>query len=223
MKSQILKIIFFFTGLSIASIALPAHAGNSAHLQQLVSTQKCDQCDLSGFNLSQRIFSGVSLKNANLTGADLGGVTLQKANLTGANLSGAVMHRIDLSEANLTGANFAGSDMKGAQLHMADMSKADFRNVDLSRANLVKVKTTGLKMAGAKLEGAHMSIADFKGVDLSGATMPDGKIHPQIAQGQPSSKPSQSKIPQRSSSGNTKPTLIQNASNKPSNDNQPLF
>lgn len=180
MKSFPLRFVYLFSGLICLAIASPAQAGNNAHLNQLLNgkDKKCDNCDLSGFNLSQLNLSGASLVNANLSGADLGATNLRQANLSGANISSAQMYRVDLVEANLSRVNGLGVDLKGAHLHKANLTNANLRNADLARANLMGVTATGIKLEGANLAGAHILMEDFREVDLNGVTMPDGKSYP---------------------------------------------
>ncbi|MFM6437017.1 MAG: pentapeptide repeat-containing protein, partial [Microcystis panniformis] len=75
------------------NLSLVGYGEDLNHLQQLLSTRQCPQCDLSGSGLVQ----------SNLVGAKLNGANLVGANLSQANLSGA-----DLSGANLTSASLFG-------------------------------------------------------------------------------------------------------------------
>ena len=73
-----------------------------------------------------------AVKNkVSLRGADLSGANLFGADLSGANLFGA-----DLSVANLFGADLSGANLSDANLRSADLSGAN-----LSDANLSNVKT----------------------------------------------------------------------------------
>lgn len=60
-------------------LATPTKAENLQHTQQLMSTKRCQRCDLSG----------AGLVYANLSSADLSGANLSQANLSRINLSGA--------------------------------------------------------------------------------------------------------------------------------------
>ncbi|NJL50058.1 MAG: pentapeptide repeat-containing protein, partial [Leptolyngbyaceae cyanobacterium SM2_5_2] len=62
---------------------MPVRAENPAHVQQLLETNLCAGCDLSGANLSQAHLIGADLRNADLSGA-----ILVEANLEGADLTG---------------------------------------------------------------------------------------------------------------------------------------
>ena len=83
-------------------VASPANAFDPDQLQQLLTTNFCSQCDLSGADLS----------NKNLTDAHLGGANLQNANLSGATLDGADLSGADFTDANVTGASHANTNKK---------------------------------------------------------------------------------------------------------------
>jgi uncharacterized protein YjbI with pentapeptide repeats len=143
----------------------------------------------------------ISLRSANLRGADLSMINLRRANLNGADLRGADLSRaklsgIDLSRADLTEANLmrAGlsrakcsrTELSKANLQGADLSRADLRGADLSEANLKAVDLHEADLRGTRLRGTELSDADLSGSkvtstdqlnesrSLAGATMPDG-------------------------------------------------
>jgi uncharacterized protein YjbI with pentapeptide repeats len=68
------------------------------------------------------------LRGANLSEADLRGANLRGADLRGANLRGADLSWADLSEADLRGAN-----LRGADLSWADLSEADLIYMQLNQ------------------------------------------------------------------------------------------
>ncbi|MFM6203890.1 MAG: pentapeptide repeat-containing protein, partial [Planktothrix sp.] len=92
---QLLLIVVM--GLIGLGVSLPVLAERQRDVERLMSTNQCQQCDLSGSNLAE----------AKLEGADLLGANLEKANLRGANLKGA-----DLSSANLIEADLSGADLR---------------------------------------------------------------------------------------------------------------
>ncbi|MEG4801410.1 pentapeptide repeat-containing protein [Microcoleus sp. ARI1-B5] len=87
-------------------------------VRQLLTTKQCQNCDLSGVNLSEADLHDANLTRANLTKANLKGANLLGANLTGANLKGA----------NLFGANLAGTILKNADLSGAIMPDGTINN-----------------------------------------------------------------------------------------------
>ena len=75
--------------------------------------------------------TGMSLTNANLTGADLYGADLTNVNLTGADLTG-----VNLTGVNLHDARLCGADLTNANLYDANLAGADLTNANLTNANL---------------------------------------------------------------------------------------
>jgi uncharacterized protein YjbI with pentapeptide repeats len=120
--------------LTLATLAPAVSAENLDHLNQLLSTKQCAQCDLSGAGLVQ----------ANLAGANLSGANLSQANLSQANLSGA-----DLRGANLSGASLNGANLIGANLSGAALNGTDLRGSYLTNANLL-----GTQLDNAYVQGA---------------------------------------------------------------------
>ncbi|MGG6297513.1 pentapeptide repeat-containing protein [Leptolyngbya sp. AN02str] len=131
MKLNSMAAIALLTSLGIA---LPARAENLEHVQQLMATRSCQQCeltragliyanlpgaDLSGSNLMQANLNRANLAGANLSNTNLVGAGLMNANLSGANLRGADLRGADLREAYLVGANLEGANLEGAILHGA--------------------------------------------------------------------------------------------------------
>lgn len=126
------KIIL--TLAAILSTITVAQAENLSHLNQLLSTKQCPQCDLSGSGLVMSNLSGANLSGANLTSANL-----SQANLTGANLSGA----------NLVGASLYGANLTGANLSGANVTSTDLRNAYFYNANLTDVQLDTAYLQGA--------------------------------------------------------------------------
>ncbi len=105
-----------FLGLAIltpAILAAPIKAANPEAVKQLLETNECPDCDLSGANLAGAELSYSNLQrtdlcNANLSGADLRNANLRDANLDGASLRNASLIAVDFSNTSLT--NVAGLD-----------------------------------------------------------------------------------------------------------------
>ncbi|HEY9644359.1 MAG TPA: pentapeptide repeat-containing protein [Coleofasciculaceae cyanobacterium] len=129
-----MKLSIFPVLLLTLCLSAPAQAENLQQTQQLMSTKRCQRCDLSG----------AGLVYANLSGADLNGANLSQANLS----------RINLSGANLRGANLSGTVLFSANLSNADLSGADLRGADLRDANLTGATWEGTNIEGANLLGA---------------------------------------------------------------------
>lgn len=136
MKTRIISSII---GLTTISLSLPltfvVQAENLSHLNQLLGTKRCNECDLDSVGLIHANLAGAALSNANLANANL-----SQANLAGANLSGANLRGASLYGANLTGANLTGADLSGTDLRNAYLIDTTLENVDLDTANLNGVK-----------------------------------------------------------------------------------
>jgi uncharacterized protein YjbI with pentapeptide repeats len=123
------------TLLGVGLVQMPAaHGENLEHMQQLLATRQCSQCDLS---------------RAGLVYAQLDGANLQRANLSGANLSRANLQGADLRAANLVGASLVGANLTGARLDGAQLVMADLRGAYLGGAIL-----TAARLDNALLQGA---------------------------------------------------------------------
>ena len=138
------KLTILATAAWITTITLgnSASAENLQHIQQLLNTKECVQCDLKD--------AGLILTD--LSGADLRGADLTRANLSRANLSGA-----DLSGANLTGASLNGANLTGAFLNGASLNGTDLRDAYLGGAQLF-----GVNLNTANVQGA-VGIPDYAG------------------------------------------------------------
>jgi len=110
------------------TVETPAQAAaeKQALVEQLLDTDACVECDLSGVDLSGKRLKEVDLERADLSGADLSDTNLSEANLKGADLSGANLRGADLSEADLYKADLTGADLTGADLSEASTDSADF-------------------------------------------------------------------------------------------------
>jgi tetratricopeptide (TPR) repeat protein len=118
MKLTILTTAALLTTTNLSAIAT---AENLQHIQQLLSTKQCQQCDLSGAGLVVADLAGAKLSGADLSRANLSRANLMGADLTGANLSGASLNGANLSGANLSGANLGGTDLRDAFLANAQL------------------------------------------------------------------------------------------------------
>jgi uncharacterized protein YjbI with pentapeptide repeats len=118
----------------LLSVAFPlvlapvSQAENLTHLQQLLSTKQCTNCDLTGAGLVQAQLAGARLTGANLAGANLSQSNLSGADLSGANLSGASLFGANLTGANLKGAILNGTDLRGAYLVNSDLGGTKLDN-----------------------------------------------------------------------------------------------
>ena len=126
------------TTLSIAvTLATPfqSKAENFEHLDQLLGTGQCPNCDLIDAGLVMIQLKGADLRGANLVGANLSRADLTGADLSGANLSGASFFGANLSGANLSGANLAGTDLRGSYLQGANLKNTNISQAYIEGAN----------------------------------------------------------------------------------------
>ena len=114
----------------------PAIAENPDHLQQLLDTRACANCDLVNADLRQTHLIGADLRNADLTGA----------NLTEANLEGA----------DLTGANLTDANLTEAFLTNAVLDKATLINTDMTDTTLIFTQAHGVEVKDVILTGADI-------------------------------------------------------------------
>jgi len=123
----------------------------------------------------------ISLRQANLSGAelwdiDLSGADLSEADLSGAILRGAKLSGADLGDADLSGANLIEADLTFAIMSGANMSGTYLDKADLSDVNLIETDLSGAVLSGAVLRRAVLSGADLRqtylnGIDLHGADL----------------------------------------------------
>ena len=93
----------------------------SDNITQLLTTNECEGCDLSGADLS----------NTNLRSAKLFGANLRNANLSWANLYRADLYFANLRYADLQNANLQDADLKHAEMQYANLRDADLTGADM--------------------------------------------------------------------------------------------
>lgn len=161
-----------------AAGAAPASCtpGSGAHLAgkhlddaslQAAGSLKCADltgADLSGLSLIQADLSGAVAMNAKFAGAKLGQADLSNANLTGADLHGA-----DLTQATLTDANLSGADLTHANLTQVDAAHVTLTGANLADADATQAHLSGAKLNHANVDGADFTQADLDGTDFDGA------------------------------------------------------
>lgn len=141
---------------TITTIAPFAQAFNSDHLKQLLKTNQCSNCDLSGAPLEGINLSGANLRNINLSNANLSGTNLSGANLEGANLQNATLNNVYAFRANLTGANFSNATLQNANLQETTLIGTNFTRADLRSVNL-----QGNNLGQALFPGSNLSAANL--------------------------------------------------------------
>ncbi len=138
-------------------LPLPAQAFLPEHLAQLLKTNQCPNCDLSGANLEKANLSNANLIGANLQNATLTGANLSNANLEGASLKGASLNDVYLYRANLTGTNFSSASLQNTHLRETTLVGTNFSSADLRSADLQATHLAQALFPGANLSGANLS------------------------------------------------------------------
>lgn len=138
-------ILFTSTMLMGLMTTFPSQGENIAHLNQLLQTKQCENCDLANAGLVMTNLKGANLRGANLVGANLSRADLTGADLRGANLSNASFHGANLSGANLSGAIAANTDFRSSYVQGVIIE-----NLDLSTARIQG--TVGIPATAASAE-----------------------------------------------------------------------
>lgn len=159
-----------FLLFSVLSLATPAYGFNPEHLERLLKTNQCPNCDLSNADLEDANLFGANLNNANLTdanlqGANLGFANLIDANLTGANLSNAYLYQVIAKNANFKNSSLVNADLQEAHLPNINFRDANLEGIDLSYTYLVGVDLRGINLKNANL--SHSILTGFQSGGLS--------------------------------------------------------
>ena len=164
------RYIVSFTTLMLLAWVAPANAENLEHIQRLLSTRECSECDLSRAGLVYSNLTNADLNGANLSQANLSRTNLSEANLSNANLAGAV-----LVNANLSGANLSGADLRGADLRGAVLTGANLQNASLDDVNLLGA--IGLPTEVATIETLYrLGLAEAERGNFRGAIEHYGRV-----------------------------------------------
>lgn len=128
--------------------------------QWIVSTNKCEYC--------------------NLTNADLSGIDLSFGSFYSSTLSGADVTDMIYRNANLDYANFSGGTtrLQNANFHNARLNSAAFRGNDLTQANMQSddnLKPQKLDMNSATLKVSTMFPQHWRYNDMTGVVFTDSK------------------------------------------------
>ncbi|AFZ44443.1 pentapeptide repeat protein [Halothece sp. PCC 7418] len=150
----------FLTVLLSPSVAL---AENLTDLNQLLSTQTCQHCNLVNAGLVRAELAGAQLQGANLTNANLSRANLTGADLRGANLTGASLHGANLTGANLTGAILNQTDLRKAYLNNAQLENTTLETAYIRGAIGVPTSASSAKqfykLAAAEAEAGNYEAA----------------------------------------------------------------
>lgn len=145
----------------VAEIAATAYAkGERPNLRY----EHLDGLDLSGLTLSNADMTGANMRETNFAGA-----TLYRVDMTGAYTLRSDFSRADFRLANLTDAYMYKANLTDASFAGALLSRTDFHRANMYCANLI-----GAYLAGADMEGANLAGAYLTGLALEG--LPSGPL-----------------------------------------------
>ena len=115
-------------------------------------------CYPSGLTNAIEVNPAKSKDAMTLRGADLQGANFGAANLTGANFKDADLQGANFGAANLTDVNFKDANLQSALFYNANLRNANFQGADLRRANFMFSDYRGANFQKANLLGAAISI-----------------------------------------------------------------
>ena len=119
--------------------------------------------------LSNSVFSGLSLDGVDLSNANLKDSEFIKTNLMKANLEFANLENTDFTEANMIGANMANVNMKNSNLSMAQLIEANLSEADLSNSTINSAFLIGANLRRSTLIGSNLSSIVLSRADASRA------------------------------------------------------
>lgn len=119
------------------------------------------ELDLQGLNFQNAIFTGVSLKNSDLSDSNFTEANLSGTDLSDAKLNNTIMKETDLTDAILINANLTGAVIEDAM----------FEKAKLDNAILTEVKGKNAIFSRAVLKDATLTNSDFNGCDFSNCIM----------------------------------------------------
>lgn len=140
--------------------ALPATVGSvrvhENDVDMVLSSRRCEGCNLAGLDFSRRNLQGAKLAGAILNNANLEGAMLRQADLRNAFLQGSRLVFANLDRANLCGAQLNADAASGATgASAADLTGAFLRNANLARSNL-----TGANFTSASFYSSDARVCD---------------------------------------------------------------
>jgi uncharacterized protein YjbI with pentapeptide repeats len=138
---------------------------NLNHVEQLMKTKNCPNCQLSGFNIVEYVEIWKKLNRGEnhpfyirrnshgyhggppeffLDNANLRNANLQNANLFETSLNYADLSNTDLRKASFLGSSLVGANLKGADLRCTYIVSSDLSNADLRGADFTCPEENGL-------------------------------------------------------------------------------
>ncbi len=139
------------------------------------------EADLHGANLVQ-----ADLRSLDLRDADLSGARMTQAHLTDVNLSGANLNEAELRQARLAGVNLDRASLVSAvmvqckapsiKLNGANLSKADLTQAVFSETQCKKAQFTSANLCQAHFNSSNCNAANFSDAALTQADFSDASL-----------------------------------------------
>jgi uncharacterized protein YjbI with pentapeptide repeats len=164
-----------FTALIVLLLGLaesPSFASRSCDATMLPSDSSWSS---EGGDFSGCVFTEISLRKRNLSGANFQGSKfidsdLSQAVFTNSNLSGATFTNTELNGAKFTNADLTAADIQNAGLTGADFSGAVLNGANFSNSILPAIKMTGAEANLTNFTSTFLA-GSLEGVDLSSAVL----------------------------------------------------
>lgn len=154
-------------------------------LTQLLTTNKCNNCDLTNADLSGASLYGASIQQSDLAGATLNNALLRSSKLNGSNftdatLTGAYLNAAVISSANFTNADLSGAILQNIQGDASIFNGATLTNADLNAAVLncttPATPSTCVSFTGVQAQSINLNGATLSGANLSSSNFTQGQL-----------------------------------------------
>lgn len=126
--------------------------------------------NLSRARLTKSVLAHANLQLCRFDGADLTEASLGAATAPAASFRGAKMRKAILADADLREAVFEDADLEGADFSGANLAKASLSNARAPGLTLIKMQLQGLQAIKANFDKSTFIEVDFSGADFSGAS-----------------------------------------------------
>ena len=134
-----------------------AEPGSEAEIEPLALLQQ----GVHKWNIWRKKFSDITPKlvGVAIPRGDYSGLDLRDMDLSKSNFSEAALYKADLSGATATGAVFAEAELSRATLLGAKFTRCDLRHADLSSVDFTSARLVECNLEGANLVGAILDNA----------------------------------------------------------------
>jgi uncharacterized protein YjbI with pentapeptide repeats len=126
------------------------------------------KADLRDLDLSDKDFSWLDMRKANLTKSKMHEVNFSDSNITEANLEFTDLFGSVFTDANLSKAMMKGALLSHARFENANLQGAELIGADLSHSQFVNCNLTNARLLGADLTDTSFTKCIMEGADLCG-------------------------------------------------------